>query len=184
MHGGMLAKLYSSQTRARSVNTRIALATTKKNQLSISDYYSKMSQFTDDLTASGAPLRDDELVAYLLTGLDEAYNPIFTPVVARVHPITPSELYSQLLSFQQHTSLQGSLMQGSVSSAMPASRGCGYSPGARGPGPSSHGSGRGRGRGRNQCGGFSNQQNRGNIDSSSSRPQCQVCSKIGHTVKT
>jgi hypothetical protein len=178
-----LAKLYSSQTRARSVNTRITLSTMKKNQLLISEYYSKMSQFADDLAASGAPLRDDELVAYLLVGLDEAYNPLFTSVVARVHPITPSELYSQLLSFEQHTSLQGSLMQGGVSSAMPASRGRGYSPGGRGPGPSSHGSGRGCGRGHNQCGGFSNQQNHGNISSSSSKPLCQVCSKIGHTAK-
>jgi hypothetical protein len=39
-----------------------------------------MSQFTDDLTSSGAPLRDDDLVAYLLIGLDEEYNPIFTSV--------------------------------------------------------------------------------------------------------
>jgi hypothetical protein len=37
-----LASLYSMQTRARSVNTRIALATTRKNQLSISDYFAKM----------------------------------------------------------------------------------------------------------------------------------------------
>jgi hypothetical protein len=179
---GTLAKLYSSQTRARSVNTRIALATTKKNQLSVFDYYTKMSQLADDLTASGALLHDDELIAYLLAGLDEAYNPVFTSVVACVDPITQSELYSQLLSFEQHTSLQDSLMQGGVSSAMTASRGCGYSTGGWGSGPSSCGSGRGRGH--NQRGGFSNQQNHGNNSLSSSRPQCQICSKISRTAKT
>jgi hypothetical protein len=67
----MLADLYSSQTRARSVNTHIALATTKKHQLSVSDYYAKMSQLADDLAASGTLLRDDEFVTYLLAGLDE-----------------------------------------------------------------------------------------------------------------
>jgi hypothetical protein len=51
-----LVDLYSSQTRAHSVNTRIALATTKKNQWSVLDYYAKMCQLTDDLAASGAPL--------------------------------------------------------------------------------------------------------------------------------
>jgi hypothetical protein len=66
-----LADLYSSQTRARSVNTHIALATTKKHQLSVSDYYAKMSQLADDLAASGTLLRDDEFVTYLLAGLDE-----------------------------------------------------------------------------------------------------------------
>jgi hypothetical protein len=35
---GILANLYSSQTRTHSINTQIALATTKKNQLSINDY--------------------------------------------------------------------------------------------------------------------------------------------------
>jgi hypothetical protein len=39
------------------MNTQIVLATTKKNNLSISDYYSKLCQFADDLTASGAPLQ-------------------------------------------------------------------------------------------------------------------------------
>jgi hypothetical protein len=34
------------------MNTRIALATTKKHQLSISDYYDKMCHYVDDLAAS------------------------------------------------------------------------------------------------------------------------------------
>jgi hypothetical protein len=109
-----------------------------------------MTQFTDDLVSSGTPLHDVELIAYLLADLDEAYNPVFTSVVARVDPITPSELYSQLLSFEQHTSLQGPLMHGGVSSTMTASMGRGYSSGGQGSGPPSRGSGCGRGRGRNQ----------------------------------
>jgi hypothetical protein len=51
----MLADLYSSQTRARSVNTWIALTTTKKLQLSVADYYSKMCYYTDELATTGAP---------------------------------------------------------------------------------------------------------------------------------
>jgi hypothetical protein len=85
-----LANLYL-QTCARSVNKCIALAITKKNQMTVSDYYAKMCQFVDNLAASGTPLHEDELVAYLLAGLDEDYNPIFTIVVARVDSISPSE---------------------------------------------------------------------------------------------
>jgi hypothetical protein len=59
-----------------------------------------MSNFTDDLAASGAPLRDDEFVAYLLAGFDEEYNPVFTTLVARTDPISPGELYAQLISFE------------------------------------------------------------------------------------
>jgi hypothetical protein len=178
-----LANLYSSQTRTRSVNTQIVLATTKKNNLSISDYYSKLCQFADDLTASGAPLHDDELVAYLLAGLNEAYNPVFTSVVARSDPIAPSELYAQLLSFEQHTNLQGATSHGGSLSAMAASRGCGYTGGRA----------------------WLKQLLLGQWSWSWSRtrqllqhlwpqqrrlqhqffipPQCQLCSKVGHTAK-
>jgi hypothetical protein len=69
-----LSKLYSSQTRACTVNTRIALATTKKLQLSVADYYNKMHSLADNMAFSGTPLRDDELVSYILAGLDEDYN--------------------------------------------------------------------------------------------------------------
>jgi hypothetical protein len=63
--------LYSSQSHARLINTRIALATTKKNQLSVSDYYGKMCAYADKLEASGAPLcDDDELVTYFLASLE------------------------------------------------------------------------------------------------------------------
>jgi hypothetical protein len=101
-----LSDLYSSQTRARAVNTRITLTTTKKNQLTVSDYYAKMSHFVDELAASVTPLCDSVLVTYLLVGLDEDFNLVFTSMVARVDPITPNELYTQLLSFEHHTNLQ------------------------------------------------------------------------------
>jgi hypothetical protein len=110
------------------LNTQIALATAKKNQLSLSDYYAKMSHYADELAASGAPLHDDELVAYLLTGLDEDFNSVFTAVVARVDPMNPSELYAQLLSFEQHIKLQVRTSGGS-SSTMTMSCGRGSSGG-------------------------------------------------------
>jgi uncharacterized membrane protein YgcG len=125
----MLTDLYSSQSRARVINTRIAPAMTKKLHLSVTDYYAKMCHYVDELAAIGAPLRNDELITYVLTGLDEDYNPVFTAIVARTDPITPSELYSQLLSFEQHTSLQEHSSSGGSSSAMAASHGCGSSGG-------------------------------------------------------
>jgi hypothetical protein len=89
----------------RVVSTRITLANTKKSQLSISDYYAKMCHYADDLVASDTPLRDDELITYVLVGLNEDFNSIFTAMVVRVDPIIPRELYAQLLSFKQHTNL-------------------------------------------------------------------------------
>jgi hypothetical protein len=60
----------------------------------MTDYYAKMSTFVDDLAASVTPLHDDKFVAYLLAGLDEEYNPVFTAIIAWADLISPSELYS------------------------------------------------------------------------------------------
>jgi hypothetical protein len=137
----MLANLYASQSRAHAVNTRIALAMTKKLHLLVTDYYAKMCHYAGELTAIGAPLRDDELVTYILASLDEDYNSVFTEIVARTDPISPSELYSQLLSFEQHVSLQAHHMSGSCSSAMAPTRGR-VSSGGRGYGSYDRGRGR------------------------------------------
>jgi hypothetical protein len=97
-----LSKLYSSQTRVHTVNTGIALATTKKLQLSVADYYNMMRSLTDDMASSSTPLRDDELVSYILSCLDKDYNSVYFAVTSRVEPISPSELYAQLLGFEHH----------------------------------------------------------------------------------
>jgi hypothetical protein len=60
----------------------------------VSDYYSNMRVYANELAASGAPLRDDEMVMYLLAGLDEDYNHVFIVVITWVDLITSSELYS------------------------------------------------------------------------------------------
>jgi hypothetical protein len=94
--------------------------------------------------SSEAPLHDDELVAYLLTGLDEDYNPVFTAIVARIDPINPSELYSQLLSIEHHTNFQTTVSSGGSSYVVIASRGRGY-PSGHGSSPSDRSSHHGRG---------------------------------------
>jgi hypothetical protein len=53
---------YASRTRARAVNTRLALGTTRKGNLSIAEYFGKMKALGDDMAAAGRPLEDEELV--------------------------------------------------------------------------------------------------------------------------
>jgi hypothetical protein len=127
--------MFSSQTRARVVNTRMALANTKKGNTTTAEYFAKMRALGDEMNAAGRKLEDEELVEYILAGLDFEYNPVVSAVVARVEPISISELYSQVLAFEMRLELMG---QGgasySSSSANSAQRGRG-------------GFGRGQGRG-------------------------------------
>lgn len=58
-----------------------ALATTKKGNMSIAEYVSKIRALGDELTNTGKTIDNDELVSYILAGLDEEYNPVVTSLV-------------------------------------------------------------------------------------------------------
>jgi len=135
--------MFTAQTRARSMNVRLALSTTRKGTLSIAEYFAKIKSLCDEMAASGKPLDDEEIVAYIFNGLDQEYNPVVTSMVTKREPISVSEAFSQLLSFQMRLDLQ----DGALSSTNTANRGCGGSTGRRGTGRGTPGGRGNRGRG-------------------------------------
>jgi hypothetical protein len=93
--------MYTSGTRARSVNTCIALATMKKGSDSITEYVSKAWTLADEMALTSKKIDDEELISYILTGLDFEYNSVVSALVARPNAITIGEVYSQLMSYEQ-----------------------------------------------------------------------------------
>ena len=135
--------MYASQTRARTVNIRIALANSQKGNLSIADYCSKIRQLADEMAAAGKSLDEEDIVSYILAGLDGDYNSIVNAMASRVEPVTVSELYNQLLSFEMRLDMLHGGAQSSVNSAVRGGRGGGpYRGGGRG-GPAPQGRGNG-----------------------------------------
>ena len=167
-----LEALYTSQTRARSVNIRIALTTTKKGSIPVEEYIGKMKSLADEMASVGKPIDDEELVSYICAGLDIDFNPVVTSVLARTEPISVTELSAQLQSFEQRMDLLGGNGNGnnSSSSANVAARG--------------RGGGRGGNRGRGNRGRGSNSggRGRGNYNSGKAKIRCQLCKKEGHSV--
>ena len=137
--------LFAAQSRARVIATRMALATASKGSSTIAEYFGKMKGLADEMTSAGKKIEDEELISYILTGLDEAFDPVVSAVAARADPISVGELFTQLISFEQRMDLRG---KGNQSSANMISKG------GRGGGSPSRGHGGGGG-GRN-CGGRGN----------------------------
>jgi hypothetical protein len=73
--------------------------------MSIADYFGKMKALGDKMKIAGRPLDDEELVEYIITGLDEEYTPLVSALCAGVEPISISELFSQLLNFETRVNL-------------------------------------------------------------------------------
>jgi hypothetical protein len=91
---------YASQSRARVINTRMALATTQKGSSSAAEYVIKMKTLADEMASDGKKLDDEELISYILAGLDYEYNSLVSSIAARVEPVTLGDMYSQLLAFE------------------------------------------------------------------------------------
>jgi hypothetical protein len=87
-----IEEMYSSQNRAKAVNTQLALATAQKGNQSIADYVDKMRTLGDEMAAAGRKLEQEELVEYILTGLGIDFNPIISALLTRKESITVSEV--------------------------------------------------------------------------------------------
>jgi hypothetical protein len=58
--------LFSSHTKARTINTCLQFATTQKGHLWIAEYINKMKSLAEEMAAAYMPLEDDELIEYIL----------------------------------------------------------------------------------------------------------------------
>jgi hypothetical protein len=96
----LLEHTYASCSNARVVNTMMVLAMTQKGNMTIFEYFTKMKSLPDEMASAGKALEDEELVSYIMAGLNFNFNPIMYAIVARVEPILVGELYAQLLSFE------------------------------------------------------------------------------------
>ena len=171
-----LQRMLSSTTRARTVQIRVELATTKKRDLSAAAYFRKIKGLASELAAAGSALRDDEVIAYLLAGLGPEYDPFVTSMTTKSEPLTLDDVFAHLMAFEarqlQH---QAELQLPHGSSANYAGRGGQQRTRGRGD--------RGRGRPVYTRGGAPSRSSdgRGDRRGNSSRPSCQICGKTGHT---
>lgn len=173
-----ITALFASQTRARVVNLRMALATTKKGTQSVTEYFTKMKGFGDEMIEAGRALSDDELVEYVLAGLGPEFESLVTSLTTRIESVSIDELYSQLLTFEARSNLA---LGGDQNSANIAGRS-----GGRGRGISrGRGGGRGFSRGRGSPGGRGRGRSGSSPSASTDRRDkgviCQVCEKTGHS---
>jgi hypothetical protein len=64
-----IESVFASQSHARVINTRMALATTQKGSLRVAEYISKMKILADDMSSAGRKLDDEDFLSYILAGL-------------------------------------------------------------------------------------------------------------------
>ena len=76
------------------------LATLKKGNSSIADYFHQFTTLVDTLAATVHALNNFEIISFLLTSLGSEYVSFVTSVTTRVDPLTVDELYGHLLAHE------------------------------------------------------------------------------------
>ena len=95
-----LEKVLSSSSRARIMQLRLQLQTTKKNSMSMIEYIMKLKNFSDSLAAIGEPVTEQDQIMNLLAGLGADYNAAVTSINARDNQLSIEAIHSLLLSFE------------------------------------------------------------------------------------
>jgi hypothetical protein len=96
-----LEEMFASQSLSKVTNLRVALANTKKLNLSTAAFFTKMQGFADELTAAGKPVPTDEMVSFILAGLGGHYDSLVAALGVVKSQLTVAELYSQVQSFDE-----------------------------------------------------------------------------------
>ena len=95
-----LEKTFSSSSRARIMQLKLELQSTKKGSLSMIDYIMKVKGATDSLAAIGEPVLEQDQVMNLLGGLGSDYNAVITAINIRDDKISVETIHNMLLAFE------------------------------------------------------------------------------------
>jgi hypothetical protein len=117
--------LFGAQSRANVRHIRRQLQTLRKEELTAAEYMHKMKALADTMAAAGAPVSNDELVDYIITGLGSAYRAIAASLTLNNRSVPYAEFYSSVLSFEALEAQQSQAEEWS-SSANVASRSLSY----------------------------------------------------------
>ena len=74
--------IFASRSKASRASLRGGLANTKKLGMTADQYVAKMRGFAIELIATGCDIEDEELVEFMLNGLDAEYNGLVSAVNA------------------------------------------------------------------------------------------------------
>jgi hypothetical protein len=130
--------------------TSSKLCSTRKGEQTYSVYYAQMKGFTDEMAATSKRLEGEEVICYILDGLDFIYNSFVEAFTAKTEPQTLNDMHSQLLTAEARVESQKEHQHISANAAQRGGRGGGGRGPMRGHGNGGFNGGWGGGRNGNK----------------------------------
>lgn len=127
-----LTSMFASTSRSRINNLRINLTNASKGNQPAAAYFGHMRSLADELVMAGDPITTDQLISFIIAGLDMDYQPIVSALDVRTDPLTVDDLFSMVSNFDQRVELFHGTGAGSFKSSanmVGRGRGGGFSKG-------------------------------------------------------
>ena len=106
-----LTTMFSAALMSKVLQLRVQLSKLSKGELSAPAYFQKVKALTDTMSAIGKALDDEEIIAYLLSGLDEEYDSLVDSIAARTDSPSLSEVYSLFIGRDTWVQMRSSAVQ-------------------------------------------------------------------------
>jgi hypothetical protein len=101
-----ITKTFASQSQLHILHLCNQLVATRKGNMLVLVYFSTMRGYVDEMAATGKALDDDNIVSYILNGLDADYNSLIEHANGMTDPISPETLYACLLDTEARLVVQ------------------------------------------------------------------------------
>lgn len=105
-----LQTMFSAQHRGNSIQIRTQLSTTKKGDMTASEFYHKMTSLADTMANIGHPMTDEEVIGYILAGLGPGHGDLVTAitVMSNQNSVTLPDFYLYLIAHEAQASIMNS----------------------------------------------------------------------------
>ncbi|KAG4911961.1 hypothetical protein JHK82_052550 [Glycine max] len=169
-----IEKTFQAQTRARRMAMQVQLQTLTKGSLSMLEYIERKRSIADSLAENLHPISDEDLIGYILSGLDSSYSSCSTAFMMKSDDVSVDDLAGLLL--QEEARLE----QEHARQAAVVSQPTNPTPLFITPAVYTTNQFSNRSSSTNNPNNNSGLFPRRNIDNPRRRPICQLCSKPGH----
>ncbi|KAK1662802.1 hypothetical protein QYE76_050961 [Lolium multiflorum] len=175
--------MFGAQNRANIRHIHRQIQSLRKNDMTAGEYMNKVKVLADTMAAAGSPLKDDEIINYMITGLGSDFNPLAASMIRDNRADSLADFYSHY-----HALAPSQPSQQRPYDNNPGRPGTGQGAGGdrrqSNGGSNNYGGGGNNNRSNDNYGGGDRRQYNGGGNGRNSRkkqrPQCQLCTYWGH----
>jgi hypothetical protein len=124
-----VVEMFSAQSKARVVHLRTKLNQTRKENKTGAVFFGQIKSLADEMATAGKPLDTEDIISYVLAGLDDEYNGFVAAITALIKAqktISLGDLYAQFLSYEARLESQNPSGDSSANAATRGGGGRGY----------------------------------------------------------